>query len=84
MNTKEKVFISDHNGQLVEEGYPFSTAYIREDIFNNKVRQYETEHDINASLRRSIESYRNEIARLQQSAFRNSQEANEGRDVIHG
>lgn len=52
---KEKVFINNHSGALVDPDYPNSTAYIREDIYRSIAKTLEIEQDKNESLRREIE-----------------------------
>lgn len=58
---KEKVYINKHNGELVEENYPNTTAYIREDIYQSLAHSFEIELDRNESLRKSIESLQHQV-----------------------
>ena len=59
--TPEKIHINNRSGELVEENYPNTTAYIREDIYMSLAKTLENEQDKNESLRQGIESLQHQV-----------------------
>lgn len=59
--TPEKVYINNHNGELVGENHPNTTAYVREDIYLALAKKLENEQDKNESLRKGIESLQHQV-----------------------